>query len=224
MRFALSRSVPVPTRLRLVPFPRRAQNRLLDLVLGIVIPIALLPLMLVIALAIRLDSPGPVLYRQQRVGRAGMTFEMWKFRSMYVGSVDTNHRQAAAAWFAGNPSPGGYKAKDDARITRVGRALRRTSLDELPQFFNVIRGEMSLVGPRPAIPYELAYYEPAYFERQAVKPGITGPWQVFGRDRLAAPEMMALDLRYVRECSLALDLKILVLTLPALLGLVPKGV
>jgi len=112
----------------------------------------------------------------------------------------------------------GYKSLVDGRVTRVGRLLRRTSLDELPQLLNVMRGEMSLVGPRPAIPYELALYLPWYFERQRVPPGMAGLWQVGRRDLLSADEMMKLDVRYVRECSLLLDLKILMLTAPTLLA------
>jgi lipopolysaccharide/colanic/teichoic acid biosynthesis glycosyltransferase len=180
--------------------------------------LAVSPLMATIAILIVLDSRGPILFRQQRIGRHGKPFGMWKFRSMYPASDPSEHQAAAEAWFAGSPAPHGYKAWKDRRITRVGRVLRRASLDELPQLLNVVRGEMSLVGPRPAIPYELALYEDSYFERQAVRPGMTGMWQVLGRDRLPAPDMMALDRRYVRECSPALDLKILALTFPALLG------
>ena len=199
-------------------------KRLLDLVGGGLALLVLSPLMLAIAVAIRLDSPGPALFRQERVGRAGRPFQMWKFRSMYAGSVDQPHRLAAAAWFAAPPRADGYKLRDDRRVTRVGRLLRQSSLDELPQLFNVLRGEMSLVGPRPAIPYELTYYEPTYFARQSVKPGMTGLWQVLGRDHLPAAEMMSLDVRYVREQSLSLDLRILAVTIPALLGFVPKKI
>jgi lipopolysaccharide/colanic/teichoic acid biosynthesis glycosyltransferase len=172
----------------------------------------------VVALLVRWDSPGPALFRQERVGRHGSRFMMFKFRSMRHGSGDQNHRDAAAAWFVGAPSPEGYKSERDPRITAVGRSLRRTTLDELPQIFNVLRGEMSLVGPRPAIPYELEYYQPWYFERLRVKPGMTGLWQVSGRDRLSASEMMALDRRYVQKCSLGLDLHILAATLPAVVA------
>jgi lipopolysaccharide/colanic/teichoic acid biosynthesis glycosyltransferase len=172
----------------------------------------------VVALLVRWDSPGPALFRQERVGRHGSRFMMFKFRSMRHGSGDQNHRDAAAAWFVGAPSPEGYKSERDPRITAVGRSLRRTTLDELPQIFNVLRGEMSLVGPRPAIPYELEYYQPWYFERLRVKPGMTGLWQVSGRDRLSASEMMALDRRYVQKCSLGLDLHILGATLPAVVA------
>lgn len=185
--------------------------------LGTAALVLLAPLIGCIAVLVRWESPGPILYRQERIGKDGVAFGMWKFRSMRWGSNDTHHRRAAAAWFAGTPTAGGYKPESDPRITRVGRWLRRSTLDELPQLFNVLRGEMSLVGPRPAIPYELALYQPWYYERQAVKPGMTGLWQVTGRDQVSAPVMMTLDVRYVQARSLWLDLKILALTVPAVL-------
>ncbi|MDQ6883915.1 MAG: sugar transferase [Candidatus Dormibacteraeota bacterium] len=174
--------------------------------------------MAILALLVRLEGPGQALYPQERIGRRGIAFRMWKFRSMRVGSDEGIHQELAAQWFAGNESMRGYKSLRDGRVTRIGRLLRRTSLDELPQLLNVMRGEMSLVGPRPAIPYELAHYLPWYFERQRVPPGMTGLWQICRRDLLSAEEMMTLDVRYVRECSLLLDLKILALTGPTLLA------
>ena len=202
--------------------PIRYWKRSMDLAISLALLVALAPLMAAIAGLIRLEGQGPIVFGQQRIGRHGKPFTMWKFRSMYPGSDDQGHRAAAEAWFAGSPAPHGYKAWKDRRITRVGRVLRRASLDELPQFVNVMRGEMSLVGPRPAIPYELSLYENSYFERQAVRPGITGMWQVLGRDRLPATEMMALDRRYVRECSPGLDIKILAYTIPSLFGHRPR--
>jgi len=193
-------------------------KRPFDLVIGSALLALLSPLIAGLALLVRLDSPGPAFYRQERVGRHGHGFRIWKFRSMYVNSDPAQHHQLAAAWFKADDSVRGYKSRRDARVTRIGRFLRRTSLDELPQLINVIGGEMSLVGPRPAIPYELAYYAPAYFDRQKLMPGITGLWQVHRRDRLSADEMMALDLQYLRDCSLWLDIKILARTVPALLG------
>jgi lipopolysaccharide/colanic/teichoic acid biosynthesis glycosyltransferase len=193
-------------------------KRLMDLTVGGALLVALAPVMGATAVLIALDSGRPVLFRQERIGRHGRPFRMWKFRSMYPGSDDREHRAAAEAWFTGSPAPNGYKAWKDRRVTRVGRFIRRASLDELPQLINVVRGEMSLVGPRPAIPYELLHYEESYFERQALRPGMTGLWQVRGRDRMPAPDMMALDRRYVRECSPSLDLKILALTIPAIIG------
>jgi lipopolysaccharide/colanic/teichoic acid biosynthesis glycosyltransferase len=196
-------------------------KRPLDLVVGTAATLALLPLIACLAAIVRLDSPGPVFFRQERLGRDGVPFRMWKFRSMYHRSDDGRHRAAASAWFAAQPTAGGYKTLADPRITRAGRFLRRTSMDELPQLFNVVRGEMSLVGPRPGIAYELSHYLPWYFERQRVRPGMTGLWQVSGRDRVSAQDMMTLDVRYVRERTLWLDFKILFMTLPALMGRFP---
>jgi lipopolysaccharide/colanic/teichoic acid biosynthesis glycosyltransferase len=198
-------------------------KRILDVALAAAALLVLGPLMVAAALLVRWDSPGPMLYGQERVGRDGARFTMWKLRSMYADNDDRPHREAASAWFAGETAPNGYKIERDPRITPVGRFLRRTTVDELPQLFNVIRGEMSLVGPRPAIPYELEYYQDWYFERQRVKPGMTGPWQVSGRDRVPAAQMMALDVRYVREWSLGWDLSILVRTVPAVVSRLGKG-
>lgn len=190
----------------------------MDLLITFPALILLAPLMLLIAVLVRLDR-GPALFRQDRIGLGGRTFQVLKFRSMKWQAPDDEHRKVAEAWFRGSPAPGGgYKDAPDPRVTRLGRILRSSSLDELPQLVNVLRGEMSLVGPRPGIGYELDLYEPWYFERQAVRPGMTGLWQVSGRDRLSAREMMELDVRYVRHCSLGLDLKILALTVPALIG------
>lgn len=193
-------------------------KRPLDLVIGAPAALALSPLIACLALLVRLGSPGPVFFRQERLGREGVPFRIWKFRSMYHKSDDQRHRLESSAWFEARPMVGGYKSLADPRITPLGRFLRRTSLDELPQLFNVLTGEMSLVGPRPGIAYELVNYLPWYFERQRVKPGMTGLWQVSGRDTLSAKEMMTLDVRYVRERTLWLDIKIVVLTLPALVG------
>lgn len=173
--------------------------------------------MAVIAALIRLDSPGPRLFRQERIGQDGKPFVMLKFRSMYHGSSTEQHRQAVSDWFAGTPGPSGYKSDHDPRVTRVGRVLRALSLDELPQLFNVVKGDMSLVGPRPSLAYERAEYCDWYFEREAVPPGMTGLWQVSGRERLSAAEMVALDVKYVRTCSPWLDLKVLARTVPTVL-------
>jgi len=200
------------------PVAGDAWKRSLDLLIATAATIGLSPLIAVVALMVRIDSRGPVFFRQERLGRDGRPFRMWKFRSMYHNSDDGRHRDAASAWFAAQPAGNGYKSLADPRITRVGRFLRRTSLDEIPQLFNVLTGDMSLVGPRPAIAYELTHYQPWYFERQRVKPGMTGLWQVSGRDTVSAQDMMALDVRYVREHTLWLDFRILFLTVPALLG------
>lgn len=192
-------------------------TRPLDLVVGAAATLVLSPVIACLAIIVRLDSPGPVFFRQERLGLDGRPFRIWKFRSMHHNNNDSHHRVAASAWFAAQPTDGGYKSRRDPRITRVGNIIRKTSLDELPQLFNVLTGEMSLVGPRPGIAYELDHYLPWYFERQRVKPGMTGLWQVSGRASLSAEAMMALDVRYVRERSLWLDIKILVLTVPAVL-------
>lgn len=176
------------------------------------------PLFLVVAAAVKASSKGPVFYRQQRVGRYGQTFTFLKFRSMYVDSDSSIHREFVTRLIAsqqgGNVNGRGvYKLTDDSRITRVGKALRRTSLDELPQFLNVLKGDMSLVGPRPPIPYELAAYQTWHRRRLlGVKPGITGLWQVMSRSSVEFDEMVRLDLRYASTWSPWLDFRIMMRT------------
>ena len=176
------------------------------------------PLFLLIAVAIKLSSQGPVLFRQQRVGQYGAPFTFLKFRSMYSGNDCAAHRDYVHDLIngtdrqqdQGRKSGGLYKIKNDPRVTRIGKFLRKTSLDELPQLYNVLHGEMSLVGPRPAIPYEVEAYHPWHQRRVLeAKPGITGLWQVEGRSRVGFDEMVRLDVRYATTCSLWLDLKIL---------------
>jgi lipopolysaccharide/colanic/teichoic acid biosynthesis glycosyltransferase len=176
------------------------------------------PLLSVLAIAVRLDSPGPAFYRQERVGKLGRPFRIWKLRTMQTNNDEKAHHEAAVNWFAGLDNGNGFKTLGDRRITRLGRILRRTSLDELPQLLNVLSGEMSMVGPRPAIPYELDLYEPKYFRRQEVLPGVTGHWQVSGRERLSAHRMMELDLEYVERASLWMDVKIMLKTAPVVIG------
>lgn len=197
--------------------PRLWWKRPVDVIVGGMALLIALPVIAMLALLVTLESSGPPFFHQERVGRRGMFFQMWKLRTMQSGCDDGLHRRAAANWFAGQATGDGYKSLADPRITRVGRVLRSLNLDELPQLLNVVWGDMSLVGPRPAIPYELAFYEPSYLERLQVPPGLTGLWQVTRRDRLSAAEMMRLDLQYVRDASLWLDLKILARTGPALL-------
>ncbi len=196
-------------------------KRVADVVLSIVGGIAILPLLLLIALAVKLSSPGPVLYAQTRVGRNGKHFKMYKFRSMVARNDDTKHRQYVETLLRngreatrdemGRPV---YKLVDDARITRVGRLLRRLSLDELPQLINVLRGEMSLVGPRPCLPFEYEIYEPWQKRRLDVTPGMTGLWQVSGRSLLSFEEMVLLDLYYAANWSFLLDMKLVWRTIP----------
>jgi lipopolysaccharide/colanic/teichoic acid biosynthesis glycosyltransferase len=179
------------------------------------------PVFLLIALATKLTSPGPVFFRQTRVGQYGIPFTFLKFRSMFVNCDSAIHKQYVQQLIAGraermpseNAKEGVYKLTKDSRITPIGSFLRRTSLDELPQFINVLRGEMSLVGPRPAVVYEVEAYD--FWHRNRileVKPGITGLWQVNGRSRVKFDDMVRLDLRYARSSSLWLDLKILIMT------------
>ena len=185
------------------------------------------PLFLVIALAIKTSSKGPVLFRQQRVGQYGRCFTFLKFRSMHADNDHRVHKEYAIKLIAGDvehkPSNGNdksvYKLANDPRITRLGKFLRRTSLDELPQLVNVLKGDMSLVGPRPAIPYELAAYQTWHRRRVLeVKPGITGLWQVTGRSSVKFDEMVRLDLRYATSWSPWLDIKILMRTPRAVIG------
>lgn len=192
----------------------KVSKRCLDIVVALaVLALAALP-MLCIALAIRLTSPGPVLFRQLRVGKGGRLFTMYKFRSMYQ---DAELRLAEVMHLNEAEGPI-FKIRNDPRVTPIGRWLRRTSLDELPQLFNVLRGEMSLVGPRPPLMREVLDYEPWHLERLTVKPGITGLWQVSGRSNLPFQEMMRLDIEYVIHWSLWLDLRLLALTIVTVLS------
>jgi lipopolysaccharide/colanic/teichoic acid biosynthesis glycosyltransferase len=200
-----------------------ASCRTLDVVLSVVLMLVLTPLFALIALAIRLDSRGPILFRQRRFGRNQKPFVVTKFRTMHHGVDHETHRTFVLGLIAGDhpERPDGgpqFKMVDDERVTRVGRLLRRSSLDELPQLWNVLRGDMSLVGPRPPIPYEVEHYPPHWFARFAVKPGLTGLWQVSGRSELALEEMVALDVEYSTRRALWLNLWILVRTVPAVLS------
>ena len=186
-------------------------KRGMDVVLSALALIVLAPFLGLIALAIKLDSPnGPVLFRQVRVGKNGQLFHLYKFRSM-IPEAELIKKHLKDLNEADGPL---FKIRNDPRLTRVGRILRRFSLDELPQLVNVLRGEMSLVGPRPALPEEVAHYEPWHHKRLTVTPGITGLWQISGRSDLSFDEMMLLDVYYVENWSLLLDVRILILTIP----------
>jgi exopolysaccharide biosynthesis polyprenyl glycosylphosphotransferase len=192
---------------------RRVVKSMVDLCLTLSITVLALPALAVIALLVRLDSPGPILFRQNRVGAEGVEFSMLKFRTMVV---DAEERLAGLA--AGHDVNSMlFKMKDDPRVTRVGTFLRRYSLDELPQLFNVLGGTMSLVGPRPPLPREVALYEPDAVRRLRVRPGLTGLWQVSGRSDLTWDESLRLDLWYVDNWSLVLDLQILFRTMRAVI-------
>lgn len=197
------------------PIARRA----VDLAVVVVALLVLMIPMLLIAMAIRLGSPGPAFYRQQRIGRGGRPFTMYKFRTMRVGGSDAQHRELIARELRGEDTSvnGSWKIDGDPRVTRVGSFLRRTSIDELPQLINVLRGQMSLVGPRPCLDWEAEMFPPRFAERFDVPPGLTGLWQVSGRSTMGTLEMLELDLAYVRGWSFWSDLGILLRTVPALL-------
>lgn len=192
-------------------------KRLLDLVVAVTIMVFFSPFFLVIALAIRFSSPGPVLYRQERIGRKGRSFQMLKFRTMYDGSSEDTHKEYVQNLIINNISPeslgkDSLKLENDSRITPVGKTLRRFGLDEMPQFINVLRGEMSLVGPRPPMAYEYELYTPHDKERMIVLPGITGLWQVTAHNQVSFEEMVEIDLDYIRRMNVWLDLRIMALT------------
>jgi exopolysaccharide biosynthesis polyprenyl glycosylphosphotransferase len=195
--------------------------RALDIVLSVPLLLVLAPVFALIALTVRLDSPGRAIYRQKRLGRDLEAFTILKFRSMRTDAGDARHREYVVGLIHGTVTEAGdgsmFKLTQDDRVTRVGAFLRRTSLDELPQIWNVLRGEMSLVGPRPPLHYEVEEYRPAWFGRFAVKPGLTGLWQVSGRSDLTWEESLRLDLWYVDNWSLALDLQIIFRTARAVL-------
>jgi lipopolysaccharide/colanic/teichoic acid biosynthesis glycosyltransferase len=198
-----------------------AVRRLFDIAVAGTMIVLFSPLLIGVAIAIRLDSHGSPLFRQRRVGLGEREFTLFKFRSMRLDADPRGHQEYVTALINGNdadaenPADGGrnlYKLAVDNRITPVGRWIRKWSIDELPQLFNVVLGDMTLVGPRPAIPYEVAEYPSWYLERFSVKPGLTGYWQVSGRSERTYEEMVRLDIEYAERRSLALDLSILVKT------------
>lgn len=211
--------------------PARLFKRSIDIFVSAMILAITSPLWLVVAIAIKRGSRGTVLYRQERVGMDGHVFLLYKFRSMVDdGEVDEAHREYMKRFIKkqgeinlGTEEAPSYKFINGSRLTSIGRWLRQTSLDELPQLFNVFKGEMSLVGPRPPIPYEVECYEPWHRKRLDVKPGLTGLWQVSGRYSLSFDQMVKLDIFYIENWSLWLDLKIILKTLPALFMREPAG-
>jgi exopolysaccharide biosynthesis polyprenyl glycosylphosphotransferase len=190
-------------------------KRTLDIVAGLAGVIATACLFPMIALAIRSDSPGPIFFGQKRIGESGRVFHCWKYRTMFVGAESRQEELSSRNEMNGAV----FKIRDDPRITAVGRWLRRTSLDELPQFWNVLKGEMSLVGTRPPTPAEVGLYENWHRRRISIKPGITGLWQVSGRNNIVDfDEIVRLDLDYIDNWSLWLDLRILLRTVKVVLA------
>lgn len=196
-------------------------KRVLDIIFSFFVLIPCCMVIAIVAVLVRLDSPGPIFYRQKRVGMNGVEFDIYKIRSMHVNSDDCLHRKAIAEFMNGyklnDDTDTSYKKNADSRITRVGRFIRKTSIDELPQFFNVLRGEMTLVGPRPPVPYEVENYSPYDWQRLSAKPGLTGVWQVYGRSRVTFQEMVEMDIQYLQQQSLWQDLKLIILTVPVML-------
>jgi exopolysaccharide biosynthesis polyprenyl glycosylphosphotransferase len=205
-----------------------ALKRVIDVLGALVGLILFSPIMLATAIAIKMTSPGPIIFKQTRFGRKGARFQFYKFRSMYWNIDDQIHREYVTNLIngdlhkinQGNKEDPLFKMVSDPRITRVGKIIRKTSIDEVPQLFNVLKGEMSLVGPRPPVDYEVQKYEPWHLRRVLeVKPGITGLWQVSGRSRTSFDEMVRLDLRYVQNWSTWVDLKIILKTVKAVFSL-----
>ena len=188
-------------------------KRVLDIFISSVVLIIISPVMLAIALAIKSDSPGPVLFKQRRVGLKGKGFTLYKFRSMFK---DAEAFRKELERFNEMTAPV-FKIKDDPRVTRIGRFIRKFSIDELPQLFNVLKGDMSLVGIRPPLPEEVAEYGERHLRRLTIKPGITGIWQVSGRNEIDFEEWIKLDLHYIDSWSPALDFKLLIKTIPAVI-------
>jgi len=179
------------------------------------------PVFLLLAALVKLSSAGPVLFRQTRLGRDGRPFTFYKFRTMQHKNDDSVHRSFCENFIQGAGEPEGqtrvFKMMKDPRITPIGQFLRRSSLDELPQFINILRGDMSLVGPRPPISYEIEHYQDWHKDRLRVTPGLTGLWQVSGRSQVPFDEMVRLDLHYIANWSLGLDLRIIWKTIPVMI-------
>lgn len=189
-------------------------KRILDLLLSLLALVILSPLLLIVAIVIKIESKGPIIFSQKRIGLNGQEFKMYKFRSMVVNAEELKEKLAKKNEMSGPM----FKIKDDPRITKVGKFIRKTSIDELPQLINIVKGDMSLVGPRPSLPKEVAKFEPWMLDRLNVKPGLTCFWQVSGRNNIDFIEWMKLDLKYVDERSFLLDLKLIFKTFFVLFG------
>jgi len=209
---------PVALRTGLLSARAQRVKRVLDIVFALVLGILALPVAALIAIAILLESPGPLFFTQYRIGKGNRRLRLWKFRSMTRDAEQElwayleKHPAAAIEWWRRR------KLKNDPRVTRVGRLLRRTSLDELPQLWNVLRGEMSLIGPRPVVEEEIARYGPSFSLYLQVTPGLTGLWQVSGRNNTSYRRRTELDSEYIRKWTLGLDLTVLLKTVPVVLG------
>ncbi|MEO0137432.1 MAG: exopolysaccharide biosynthesis polyprenyl glycosylphosphotransferase [candidate division WOR-3 bacterium] len=190
-------------------------RRIFDVFFSLILLIILFPIFLIIAVAIKLDSRGPVIYKQKRCGKDGKEFTLYKFRSMYNNNSQEEREQEFKSYIENKVSKG--KILNYSEVTRVGKILRRTSLDEFPQFLNVLKGDMTLIGPRPPISYEVKYYKDWHKERLKVKPGVSGLWQVYGRGSMPCDSSIFLDLIYALNRSLTLDIKLLVQTVPAVI-------
>lgn len=189
-------------------------KRITDLLLSSIALIILSPILLIVAIAIKIDSKGPIIFKQDRVGKDGRIFGMYKLRSMVINAEELKSKLEDQNEMSGPM----FKMKDDPRITRIGKFIRKTSIDELPQLVNVIKGEMSLVGPRPSLPREVEQFKPWMKERLLVKPGITCFWQVSGRNNIPFEEWMRLDVKYVKEMNYWLDIKLIFKTFFVLFG------
>jgi exopolysaccharide biosynthesis polyprenyl glycosylphosphotransferase len=190
-----------------------ATKRAVDLVVAVLLLILFMPVIPVVAILIKLDSKGPVIYKQKRIGKGGMEFNFYKFRSMYDKAEETLEALKPLSKVEGPI----FKLKKDPRVTPVGRFLRKSSLDELPQLLNVVKGEMSIVGPRPNLPSEVLHYQPWQNKRLEVVPGITCLWQIAGRSHIGFKEWMRLDIEYIRNRTILTDIKIMIKTIPAVI-------
>jgi len=215
---------PAGVRLRGRIWTERFVKRLIDVGAALSVAILGFPFFLAVALLIKLTSRGPIFYSQKRIGEHGGDFTLFKFRTMRQDSDDSIHREFTRSFIEGRmpnssldeKTPSVYKLTNDPRVTAVGNFLRKTSLDELPQFINILKGEMTIVGPRPPLQYELEHYEDWHKLRLEVRPGLTGLWQVSGRSSVPFDEMVKLDLYYIEHWSLLLDFKIMLRTIPVM--------
>ena len=215
---------PSEIRIRRRTWWERLIKRGVDIVFSLLVLIIGFPFFLAIALLIKITSKGPVFFAQKRIGENGEEFTLYKFRTMRVGADDSIHREFTRNFILGKMDKSGldvkkgsvYKITNDPRVTGIGSFLRRTSLDELPQFINILKGEMTIVGPRPPLPYEYEYYDDWHKLRLKVKPGLTGLWQVSGRSSVPFNEMVMLDLYYIENWSLLLDFRIMLQTIPVM--------